>query len=82
MSDKVLSFKAHKQIKELTESIQELTEAANIIRRTLKDLTKYDKYSSIKKNTQSLFVLYQDTKRAIDRKREFIQRLENEKTMD
>jgi hypothetical protein len=78
--DNVISLTSRKKIKALTENIRDLEEINKILKATINSLTNYDKYASIKRRLDDLFILYQDTKRAIDSKKEILQRLKNEQT--
>jgi hypothetical protein len=76
--DNIVDLHSRKKIAALTKHLQELEEISSILKNTIESLTKYDKYSSIKRSVEDMFVLYQDTKRAKQTKLEVLQRLKNE----
>lgn len=76
--DNIVDLHSRKKVAALTQHVKELDEIANILKNTIESLTKYDKYSSIKRSVEDMFVLYQDTKRAKQNKLEVLQRLKNE----
>ncbi len=77
----VIDLERRIKLKAVNESIRELDEVAALLKSTIKSLTKYDKYASVKRRLDDLFMLYQDIKRAKEKKLELITRLENEKRM-
>ena len=76
--DNLVDLDIHRKIKYLEKNIKELDELLPVLKRSIKDLTKYDKYSSIRKRVEDLFVLYQDIKRSKTSKIETLARLKNE----
>ena len=76
--DNIVDLRSRKKIAALTQHLKELEEISSILKNTIESLTKYDKYSSIKRSVEDMFVLYQDTKRAKKNKLEVLQRLKNE----
>lgn len=76
--DNVIDLVARRKIDALSKHVKELDEISKILRTTIKDLTKYDKYSTIKHRVGDLFELYQDIKQAKESKSEILQRLKND----
>lgn len=74
----IVDLHARKKIAALTSNLKELDEVSNILKSTISSLTKYEKYSSVKRRIEDLFVLYQDIKRAKTAKLEMLERLKNE----
>lgn len=74
----VIDLVSHKKIKYLTKNVQDLEELAGVVKATINTLTKYEKYASVKRRIEDLFVLYQDTKRFRDSQKDILQRLKNE----
>lgn len=68
-----------RKIAAVNENVKELREINRIIGDSIISLTNYDKYSSVKRILEDLFVLHQDIRRAIVNKEEVLERLENEK---
>lgn len=78
MSDNVVDLTARRKIIALTKHLKELDEICVILKTSMSSLTTYDKYSSIKRSVEDLFILYQDIKRAKQSKVDVLQRLKNE----
>ena len=77
-NDNTLDFISHKKMKALKSNVRELRDINKILSTSLISLTKYDKYSSVKKVLEDLFILHSDIKRAIHSKEEILTRLKNE----
>jgi inorganic pyrophosphatase len=78
MEDNVVSLVHRKKIKYLAENIKELDEVSKILKTSIHSLTTYEKYASVKRRIEDLFILYQDIKRAKQAKLDTLQRLKNE----
>jgi hypothetical protein len=78
MENNTLDFVQHRKLKALKIHVKELKDMKFILSNTLVGLTKYDKYSSVKRVLEDLFNMHIDIKRAIDKKEEILKRLENE----
>lgn len=76
--DNLYNLDNRRKIKYLDKNVKELNEVVAVLKKSIQDLTKYEKYSSIRRRVEDLFVLYQDIKRARDSKLEIITRLKNE----
>jgi hypothetical protein len=76
--ENVADLVAYRKIKALEKHIKELNEITPILKSAIKSLTTYEKYSSIKRRIEDLFVLYQDIKRSKKSKIETLARLKNE----
>ncbi len=74
----VYDLVTRRKIKYLEANIKELNELLPVLKKSIKDLTTYDKYSSIRRRVEDLFVLYQDIKRSKTSKIETLARLKNE----
>lgn len=68
-----------RKIAAVSENVKELREINHHVGDAIISLTKYDRYSSVKRILEDLFVLHQDIRRAIVNKEEVLERLENEK---
>jgi fibrillarin-like rRNA methylase len=77
--ENVVDLVAYRKIKSLEKHIKELNEITPILKSAIKDLTTYEKYSSIRRRIEDLFVLYQDIKRSKKSKIETLARLKNER---
>ena len=77
-TDNVVYIKTRQKIKALNQNVVELRDINKTVGETLISLTKYDKYSSVKRVLEDLFVLHQDIKRAISTKEEILERLKHE----
>lgn len=75
---KIVSLKLYKDLKYLEKDVKNKGEICNILKSTIKNLTKYDDYSSIKRTLNDLHVLYIDTKRSRMKNIEHIERLRHE----
>lgn len=78
MEDNLVDLDTHRKVKYLEKNIKELDELLPVLKQSIKDLTKYDKYSSIRRRVEDLFILYQDIKRSKNSKIETLARLKNE----
>ena len=76
--DNVVSLINRKKIKALTKNIAEMEELSKLLKSNIQSLTKFEGYSSVKRNIENMFVLYQDIKRARQTKLDLLQRLKNE----
>ena len=66
------------KLEKLKENIAELKEMEKTLHSSIISLTKFEKYSSIRRRIDDLFVLYQDTKRTIATRNDMLKRLNNE----
>lgn len=73
-----LKKQARLKISKLDENIQELRIVNKVISDAILGLTTYDKYISVKKVLDDLFILHSDIRRAIVNKEEVLERLQNE----
>ena len=78
MEDNVLNLVSIKKSKAIKESIRDLDDVARILKSSIRDLTTYEKYASVKRRIEDLFVLYQDIKRAKQSKLDILERLKHE----
>ena len=78
MTDNVVDLVARRKRKALTENVKELREINHITGEAILGLTTYDKYSTVRRVLEDLFVLHQDIKRAISTKEEILERLKHE----
>lgn len=76
--DNVLDFNQFNKTKKLKQHVKELREIKIILSTSLVGLTKYDKYSSVDKLLKDVFILHNDTKRALAKAEENLTRLQNE----
>ena len=67
-----------RKIEAVNKNITELREINRIVGDAIISLTNYDKYISVKRVLEDLFVLHQDIRRAVVNKEEVLERLENE----
>jgi len=74
----VFDFKLHKNIRYLEREIKNQTSMCKILKAAIKDLTKYEDYSSIKRELGNLHALYQDMKRDTNKNLGNLERLKNE----
>lgn len=74
--DNVIDFKAKKAIRATKASLAELQELEKALKIILNSLTKFQKYSNIKKRTEELFKEFKDVQRAIESKKDILKTLE------
>lgn len=74
--DNVIDFEAKKTIRSIKASIKELEDLEKTLKIILNSLTKFQKYSNIKKRTEELFKEFKDVQRAISNKRNILKTLE------
>ena len=76
--DNVIDMVSRRKIQALEENVKELTEITTTLKNAIQSLTKFNHYSMIRNRVNDLFVLYQDTKNAKQKKVEILERLKNE----
>jgi hypothetical protein len=74
--DNVIDIQSRKKIKSVKASLVELSELEKTLKSVINSLTKFNKYSNIKKITAELFVEYKDIQRAIESKKDSLKTLE------
>ena len=67
-----------KKLRKLQENINELIELEKTLKESIISLTKFEKYSSIRRRIEDLFVLHQDIKRSISIRKQTLERIKNE----
>lgn len=72
----VVDIQSRKKIKSVKASLIELAELEKTLKSVINSLTKFNKYSNIKKITAELFVEYKDIQRAIESKKDSLKTLE------
>lgn len=70
--------KRQKQLVKLEENITELKELEKTLHGIIISLTKFDKYSTVRRRIDDIFVVYQDIKRTAKSRAETLARLKNE----
>lgn len=74
----VIDLTVRKKVKALTQNLKELDEICIILKSSISSLTTYEKYASVKRRIEDLFILYQDIKRSKRNKLDLLERLKNE----
>lgn len=75
---RVLDFKMYKKIKYVEKDIANKREIAKHLKDTIKNLTNYEDYSTIRKILYDLHTIYQDIKREQHKSLETLERLKHE----
>jgi len=75
MTADIIDLLSRKKIRSVKISLAELTELEKTLKTVINSLTKYQKFSNIKKRTEELFNEYKDVQRAIESKKEILKTL-------